>query len=55
MIIEKKHRLYLPQYLNIDWNHLEPIFNALLTRNITSVDELEQWLKDKSELEAALE
>jgi len=55
MIIEKKHQLYLPQDLNIDWNHLEPIFNELLTRNISSVNELEQWLKDKSELEAALE
>ena len=55
MIIEKKHQLYLPKDLNIDWNHLEPIFNELLTRNISSVNELEQWLKDKSELEAALE
>ena len=55
MIIEKKHQLYLPQDLNIDWNHLEPIFNELLTRKINSVNELEQWLKDKSELEAALE
>ena len=55
MIIEKKHQLYLPQDLNIDWNSLEPIFNELLTRNISSVNELEQWLKDKSELEAALE
>lgn len=55
MIIEKKHHLYLPQNLNIDWDSLEPIFNDLLARNINSVDELEQWLKDKSELEAALE
>ena len=55
MIIEKKHHLYLPQDLNIDWNSLEPIFNELLARNITDVTELEQWLKDKSELEAALE
>ena len=55
MIIEKKHQLYLPQDLNIDWNRLEPIFNELLARNISSAHELEQWLKDKSELEAALE
>lgn len=55
MIIEKKHHLYLPQDLNIDWDSLEPIFNDLLARNINSVDELEQWLKDKSELEASLE
>jgi oligoendopeptidase F len=55
MIIEKKHHLYLPQDLNIDWDGLAPIFNELLAREITSVSELEQWLKDKSELEAALE
>ena len=55
MIIEKKHHHYLPQNLNINWDSLEPIFKELLVRNISSVLELEQWLKDKSELEAALE
>ncbi|MBU0697637.1 MAG: M3 family oligoendopeptidase [Bacteroidetes bacterium] len=55
MILEKAKRNYLPKDLNIDWNALEPIFNELLARNINSVTELEQWLKDKSEVEAALE
>ena len=55
MILEKATRNYLPQELNIDWDALEPIFNELLKREINSVYELEKWLKDKSEVEAALE
>jgi oligoendopeptidase F len=55
MILEKVKRNYLPQELNIDWDALEPIFNELLNREINSVNELEKWLKDKSEVEAALE
>ena len=55
MIIEKKFHHYLPQNLNIDWESLAPIFEELLAREVTSVLGLEQWLKDKSELEAALE
>ncbi|MBY0245812.1 MAG: M3 family oligoendopeptidase [Sphingobacteriaceae bacterium] len=50
-----KQRNYIPQDLTIDWINLEPIFNELLTREIQDVEKLEQWLKDKSELEAALE
>ena len=34
---------------------MNPILNELLIRPIDNVNELEQWLKDKSELEAALE
>ncbi len=55
MILEKAERNYLPKDLNIDWEALEPIFQELLSREIKSVDELECWLKDKSEIEAALE
>jgi len=55
MIIAKKIHQYLPQDLNIDWESLSPIFEELLARKIDSVTALEQWLKDKSELEAALE
>ncbi|MDA9554760.1 M3 family oligoendopeptidase [Pelobium sp.] len=55
MIIEKKIHQYLPQDLTIDWDYLEPIFNELLAREINSAEDLEKWLKDKSELEAALE
>lgn len=55
MILKKAQRNYLPKNLNTDWETLEPIFNELLNREIKSVEELQKWLKDKSELEAALE
>jgi oligoendopeptidase F len=48
-------RSYIPQNLPIKWESLAPIFNELQERNINSLSELEQWLRDKSELEAALE
>lgn len=55
LTIPQKIRTYIPQQLDIKWENLEPIFNELLARPIDNVGELEQWLKDKSELEAALE
>lgn len=55
MMLEKVKRSYLPENLNIDWSTLEPIFKELQNRTINSVTDLEQWLKDKSEVEAALE
>ncbi|RYD76879.1 MAG: M3 family oligoendopeptidase, partial [Sphingobacteriales bacterium] len=55
MIIEKKTRKYIPHNLPITWESLEPLFSELQSREINNVDELEQWLKDRSELEAALE
>jgi oligoendopeptidase F len=55
LTIPKKKRVYIPQDLEIKWENLESIFNELLKRPINDVHELEQWLKDKSELEAALE
>lgn len=55
MIITKKPRTYIPQELSITWENLEPLFTELQNRKITSTTELEHWLKDRSELEAALE
>lgn len=55
MNITKKQRTYIPQNLEIKWENLSPIFAELQNRNIATVTELEQWLRDKSELEAALE
>ncbi|KQN30826.1 oligoendopeptidase F [Pedobacter sp. Leaf41] len=55
MIIEKRIRTYIPQDLAITWESLAPLFTELQNREINNVDELEQWLKDRSELEAALE
>lgn len=55
MIINKKTRNYIPQDLKMEWENLSPILDELLKREIKSVEELAQWLTDKSELEAALE
>lgn len=54
-MITKKPRTYIPQELNITWENLAPLFTELQNRKIKSTIELEQWLKDRSELEAALE
>lgn len=53
--IPKKKRNYVPQELEMKWDVLEPMLNELLARQINNVAELESWLKDKSELQAALE
>lgn len=53
--IEKKPRKYVPSDLQITWETLEPLFQELQNREIASVTELEKWLHDRSELEAALE
>lgn len=55
LTIPKKKRNYIPQELDMKWDNLAPIFEELLARQIDDVTALETWLKDKSELEAALE
>lgn len=55
LIINKKPRTYIPEDLKMEWDSLSPILDELLKRDINNVEELEKWLKDKSELEAALE
>ncbi|EHQ29960.1 M3 family oligoendopeptidase [Mucilaginibacter paludis] len=54
-MIHKKERKYIPANLPIEWETLEPIYNELLNREMNSVEELEKWLQDRSEIEAALE
>jgi len=54
-MIHKKTRKYIPQDLEINWENLEPLFKELCDRPINSAEELEHWLQDRSELEAALE
>lgn len=52
----KAKRAFLPEFFVIDsWEKLLPYFENLKSREIHSVENLEQWLKDKSELEAVLE
>src|ERR1700761_456385 len=54
-MIHKKTRKYIPADLEMKWEVLEPIFIELRDREITSAAALEQWLRDRSELEAAIE
>ncbi|WP_423147286.1 M3 family oligoendopeptidase [Rubrolithibacter danxiaensis] len=54
-MIAKKERKYIPADLEIKWEALEPAFIELKERQINSAEELETWLKNRSELEAALE
>jgi oligoendopeptidase F len=47
------NRRFLPNKIKVtSWDVLAPYFNQLLERIINSKDELENWLKDRSELEA---
>jgi oligoendopeptidase F len=54
-MIHKKTRTYIPANLEMKWEALEPIFKELSERPINSAAELEQWLRDGSELGAAIE
>lgn len=55
IMIDKKTRTYIPETFDITWESLAPVYTELRDRKINSVEELEQWLRDRSELEAALE
>src|ERR1043165_9819721 len=53
--IKKIKRNYIPGDFTVTtWEALEPFFKELLERKIESEQELEQWLKDMSELEAVV-
>ena len=53
--IKKLERQFVPSDFKItDWNQLEPFFKNLLDREISSVTNLEHWMKDASELEAVV-
>jgi oligoendopeptidase F len=53
--IQKLPRKFLPEDFAVkDWQSLEPYLKDLLDRPINSRQDLEQWLKDMSELEAVV-
>ncbi len=53
--IRKLPRHYLPVDFTVsDWTVLEPYFVELDARPINNVSDLQQWLKDASELEAVI-
>lgn len=50
------HMAFLPQDITVDnWQTIEPFYKDLESREITSVAQLEQWLLDRSDLDALLE
>jgi oligoendopeptidase F len=53
--ISKLERHFVPaDFVITTWDKLEPYFKDLLERKITNPEELEQWLKQMSELEAVV-
>ncbi len=53
--IKKMERSFVPQDFTVTtWEDLEPFFKKLLEREINSSEDLEQWLKDTSEIEAVI-
>lgn len=53
--IKKLPRQFLPSdFMVTTWDGLEPYFKQLLEREIRSKKDLEQWMKDMSELEAVV-
>ena len=53
--IKKIERHFLPNNFTVtSWEVVEPYFKNLLVRIINSADDLQQWLKDMSELEAVV-
>ena len=53
--IKKLPRHFLPaDFVLRDWASIAPFFEELAARPIDSVEALDQWLKDVSELEAAI-
>src|SRR5579862_7136545 len=53
--IKKIERHFVPKdFVVTNWESLEPYFKNLAERNIDSKENLEQWLKDQSEMEAVV-
>ncbi len=53
--IKKITRTFLPLHFEIkDWASIQPYFDDLVNRNIDELESLELWLKNSSELEAAI-
>jgi len=53
--IKKLPRKFLPENFEVkDWESLKPYFDDLLNREIESASQLENWLKNLSELEAVI-
>lgn len=53
-ILPPLKRKYVSEHFEIQWANIQSKLDELENRNITSVAELEVWLKDKSEFESVL-
>lgn len=54
-IPQKKPRTFLPEDFQVSgWEAVKPYFDDLLEREISSSEDLKQWFRDRSELEAVL-
>lgn len=53
--ITRQKRIFVSENLNIqDWSDVQPYFDQLLSAEIHSVKELEDWMKKRSELESVV-
>ena len=56
MEIKRNKRRFLKEDFSVDtWGNLQPFFEELKSRKISSVEELRNWFLDRSELESVLE
>ena len=54
-IPQRKTRQFLPQIFAVtQWEDIQPFYEQLLARELTSLETLRQWCLDRSELEGAL-
>ena len=52
-IPQKPARKFIPENLNLDeWSEVEPLLKDLADRNISTKEEFNKWLLDRSEMEA---
>lgn len=54
-VLQEHERAFVPKEFKVTtWSRLQPYYRDLLKRQIHTKQELEQWLKDKSELDAVV-
>jgi oligoendopeptidase F len=54
-VLQEHERAFVPKEFKVTtWSRLKPYYSDLLKRDVSSLIELEQWLKDKAELDAVV-
>ena len=55
-IVKRKPRTFIPENIEFEtWENIKPFYDKLLAFEINSSDNLSEWLKNKSELESAVD